>query len=155
MQKFGDDGIEFWWNDDEGDLIYIFLGVLIEIAILCIIKNVQLSSFGVFFALLCFLFFGISTLRLIYYYRRKIPQIYMNEEGISIRDIDIYWDWIIEIKKNDISGPRSFKPKYQILIYYYAPGKKRKRSAGTLPDQEELQELMDYIEAYWNYYRSH
>ena len=34
MQKFGEDGIKFLWNDDEGDLIYIFLGVLSEIGTL-------------------------------------------------------------------------------------------------------------------------
>lgn len=153
MQKFWENGIEFCWNDNEGDLINIFFLVLLDIGILCIIRNVHLSSFGLFFPIFCFLFFGIGALQLIYYCRRKIPQLYMNEKEISVRGNDISWDWITEVKKNDVSGPRSFKPRYQILIHYYAPGKKRKRVAGLLPDPEELQELMDFIEAYWNYYR--
>ena len=77
----------------------------------------------------------------------------MNEAGNSIRDTYIPWEWITEITKKDVSGPRSFSPRYQIVIYYYAPEKKHRKSCGLLPDREELQELMDYIEAYWNYYR--
>lgn len=153
MQKFGEDGIEFWWNDDEGDLIYIFLGVLLEIGILYLIKNIHLSTLGLSFALLCFLLIGIFTVQLFSFYKKKIPQLYMNETGISIRDTFIPWDWITEITKKDVSGPRSFRPRYQIVIYYYAPGKKYRKSRGLLPDREELQELMDYIEAYWNYYK--
>ena len=153
MRKFGEDGIEFWWNDDEGDLISIFLGVLSEIGILCLIKNIHLSALGLSFALLCFLLIGIFTVKLFSFYKKKIPQLYMNETVISIRDTHIPWDWITEITKKDVSGPRSLRPRYQIVIYYYAPGKKHRKSCGLLPDREELQELMDYIEAYWSYYR--
>lgn len=77
----------------------------------------------------------------------------MNETKIGIRDTYIPWDWIAEVTKKDVFGPRSLRPRYQIVIYYDVPGKKHRRSCGLLPDREELQELMDYIEAYWSYYR--
>ena len=31
MQKFGDDGNEFWWNNDDQDILVIIIGVMVII----------------------------------------------------------------------------------------------------------------------------
>ena len=80
--------------------------------------------------------------------------LYMNEKGIELRGRFISWDWITEVTKKRVPKHYEIKEKYQIAIYYYAPGKKRKKRSGILPPQEEIQEIKEYIEAFWNYYKT-
>ena len=154
MQKFGDNGNEFWWNDDEGDLIYIGICILAFAGMICFMINVHIDMFGLFLTSCCSLFFGICAVKLIYLRIKKIPMLYMNEKGIELRGRFISWDWITEVTKKRVPKHYEIKEKYQIAIYYYVPGKKRKKKSGILPPQEEIQELKEYINAYWKYYKN-
>lgn len=117
MQKFGDNGNEFWWNDDEGDLIYIGICILAFAGLICFMIHVHLDLFGLFLTSCCSLFFGICAVKLIYLRIKKIPMLYMNEKGIELRGRFISWDWITQkLRKRECQN--TMKLKKNIKLQY-------------------------------------
>ena len=156
MQKFGEDGNEFWWNNDDQDTMLMILSVLFATGCIFFLKYIKVPI-GVWicvasFVLICI----ISSIRLIYLRKKKIFMLYMNEEGLKVHGYFIAWNQVIsiEIKEVPASKPKISNFEDRIFIYYHKPGKKRKSSTCLMPEESEVVEIKEYIEAFWNYYKT-
>ena len=156
MQKFGENGNEFWWNDDDQDSMQIILSVLLTTGGIFFLKYIKVPI-GVWicvtsFVLICI----ISSIRLIYLRKKKTFMLYMNEEGLKVQGYFISWNQVIniEIKEVPASKPKMSNFENRIFIYYHKPGKKRKFSTCLMPEESEVTEIKEYIEAFWKYYKT-
>lgn len=98
--------------------------------------------------------FGIAIGRTVYLRRRKIPNLYMNEQGLKINGSFIEWNWVINVEIKKVPAERGSRPKDRIFIYHRKPGKKRKSTVCLMPEESEVVEIKEYIEAFWNYYKT-
>ena len=156
MKYFGENGNEFWWNDDDQDTLQIILSVLFATGGFFFLKYIKVPI-GVWicvasFVLICI----ISSIRLIYLRKKKIFMLYMNEEGLKVHGYFIAWNQVIsiEIKEVPASKPKISNFEDRIFIYYHKPGKKRKSSTCLMPEESEVVEIKEYIAAFWNYYKT-
>lgn len=156
MQKFGDDGNEFWWNNDDQDTMLIILSVLFATGCIFFLKYIKVPT-EVWILVASFTVFCIILpVRLIYLRKKKIPNLYMDEQGLKINGRFISWNWVIniEIKEVPASKPQMSNFEDRIFIVYHKPGKNRKIKASLLPEKSEVVEIKEYIEAFWNDYKT-
>lgn len=154
MQKFGENGNEFWWNNDEEDTRAIIIAVLFFFGAIAMLRsaNVPLTDLVL---IVGFMILSVLTVgKCIYDRKKNIPTLYMNEQGIEIRGSHIEWDWITKIEIKRIKGGRYSIAGYQIHITFYKPARKRKHIAYFVVDKSEVGEIKDYIEAFWNYFKT-
>ena len=156
MQKFGENGNEFWWNDDDQDTLGIIIGVMVIIVGIFFFQYIKAPMIDLVYVACFIVLFGVAIGRTVYLRRRKIPNLYMNEQGLKINGSFIEWNWVIniEIKEVPASKPQMSNFEDRIFIVYHKPGKKRKIKASLLPEKSEVVEIKEYIEAFWNYYKT-
>ena len=154
MQKFGENGNEFWWNDDDQDTLGIIIGVMVIIVGIFFFQYIKAPMIDLFYVACFMVLFGVAIGRTVYLRRRKIPNLYMNEQGLKINGSFIEWNWVINVEIKKVPAERGSRPKDRIFIYYHKPGKKRKFSTCLMPEESEVTEIKEYIEAFWNYYKT-
>ena len=156
MQKFGDDGNEFWWNDEDQDTLIIIIGVMVILGGILFFRYIKATLFDFICVACLMIFFGIGIGRAIYLHRRKIPNLYMNEQGLNINGDFVSWNWIIKVEIREVpaSKPQMSIFEDRIFIVYHKPGKRRKSTACLMPKQSEVGEIKEYIEVFWRYYKT-
>ena len=153
MQKFGDNGNEFWWNDDDQDAKSIAAGFLLIVGCILYLK-IGTSSYIMTIVILLLLLLFTGTLGCTMYRRKKIPELYMNEQGVNIRGSFISWNWIIEMEIKTVSYGPTVKDSEMIFIYYHKPEETGEHTISIMPDEDEIEEIRRYIEAFWQYYKT-
>nr|DAQ92697.1 MAG TPA: protein of unknown function (DUF5381) [Caudoviricetes sp.] len=86
--------------------------------------------------------------------KKKIPELYMNEQGVNIRGSFISWNWIIEMEIKTVSYGPTVKDSEMIFIYYHKPEETGEHTISIMPDEDEIEEIRRYIEAFWQYYKT-
>ena len=154
MQKFGENGNEFWWNDDDQDTLGIIIGVMVIIVGIFFFQYIKAPMIDLFYVACFMVLFGVAIGRTVYLRRRKIPNLYMNEQGLKINGSFIEWNWVINVEIKKVPVGRGSRPEDRIFIYHRKPGKKRKSTVCLMPEESEVVEIKEYIEAFWNYYKT-
>ena len=153
MQKFGENGNEFWWNDDDQDAKSIAAGFFTYCWMYSIFEN-RTSSYITIVILLLLLLFAGTLGGTMYRRKKKIPELYMNEQGLNIRGSFISWNWIIELEIKTVSYGPTVKDSEMIFIYYHKPEETGEHTISIIPDEDEIEEIRRYIEAFWQYYKT-
>ena len=154
MQKFGDDGNEFWWNNDDQDTMLIILSVLFATGCIFFLKYIKVPI-GVWILVASFTVFCIILpIRLVFLRKKGIVMLYMNEQGLKVNGYFIAWNHVVKIEIKKVPSGRGSRPKDEIFIFHSEPGKKRKFTACLSPEESEVVEIKEYIEAFWNYYKT-
>lgn len=154
MQKFGENGNEFWWNDDDQDAKSIAAGFLLIVGCILYLK-IGTSSYIMTIVILLLILLFTGTLGCTMYRRKKkIPELYMNEQGVNIRGSFISWNWIIEMEIKTVSYGPTVKDSEMIFIYYHKPEETGEHTISIMPDEDEIEEIRRYIEAFWQYYKT-
>lgn len=100
MQKFGNDGTEFWWNDEVQNL-GLKIGVFFCIIFFIIPLKMEKPGSLLFILSGCILvFLVVALIHISMLERKKVPALYMNEEGIVVWGDFCSWNHVksVEIK---------------------------------------------------------
>lgn len=153
MRKFGNNGDEFWWNDEVRNLEVKLAAFFVCLLFFVLLK---LEGPGSLLSLLMAGFLVLiifSLIRMFLLERKKITALYMNKEGITIWGVFCSWNNItkVEIKcmNRGKAGPRDY-----IYIYFQFPEEEKERCFCIDPEKEEIMEIKIYIEAFWQYYKT-
>ena len=153
MQKFGNAGTEFWWNDEVQNL-GLKIGVFFCIIFFIIPLKMEKPGSLLFILSGCILvFLVVALIHISMLERKKVPALYMNEEGIVVWGDFCSWNHVksVEIKSlyRGAAGPRDW-----IYIYFQLPEDEKERCFAITPEKEEIMEIKIYIEAFWEYYKT-
>ena len=156
MKYFGENGNQFWWNDDDQDTLQIILSVLFATGGFFFLKYIKVPI-GVWILVASFTVFCIIVpIRLVFLRKKGIVMLYMNEQGLKINGDFVSWNWIIKVEIREVpaSKPQMSIFEDRIFIVYHKPGKRRKSTACLMPKQSEVGEIKEYIEVFWRYYKT-
>lgn len=149
MQKFGENGDEFWWDDEVRSLELNIISFLMLPVFIVLLHYAKADPFSFISSLAIILVIVLGMVTRKRYKKKNIPQLYLNNQGIAVYGTFCSWDDIRRIEIKVVTRGRR-----GIFIYHWNPENKTEGCFLIDPEEDEIMQIKLYIEAFWEYYKT-